>query len=172
MKRSLALALILLLLSALLLAGCNEVWGKDKTSELPDYYYLDGEMVCFTLELRQHGSKNEAESGDKYSHSNLDGELIYSWQIPYYGNTVYEAVQRFFENRQDNISFVLSQHRYYIFDTATLEDGSSYSLSTAYVAADGAYSSCANFQSLFGKDEVFGTLDDLRTLVVVYEGWL
>ena len=48
----------------------------------------------------------------------------------------------------------------------------SVSTDAAYISADGLYSKCANFQTLFGADEKAGTLDDLKVLVIVYQGWL
>lgn len=175
MKKPLSLLFIttVILTLAFSLVGCNDVWGDDaQDGDDAHYHYVDGVQLCFTLEFREHGTSTNVESGDQYAHSTLDGKLIYSWEIPCYGNTVYESVVKFFEDRQDNISFALSQHRYYLFDKAVLEDGSTYYLSTAYVASDGVYSRCANFQTLFGEDQIPGTLDDLKVLVVVYEGWM
>lgn len=175
MKRKIALTLIItmLLTLAIMFVGCDSVWGDDEqNTDSADYHYVDGKQLSFTLEFRGHGTSTDIANGDKYAHSTLDGDLIYTWEIPCYGNTVYESVVKFFEDRQDDISFTLSQHRYYIFDKAVLEDGSVYNLSTAYIAADGVYSKCANFQTLFGDDQTPGTLDDLKVLVVVYQGWM
>lgn len=175
MKKHLSLifAITIILSLAILLVGCDSVWGDDNQSDdTADYHYVDGKQLTFTLEFRNHGTSSDTASGDKYAHSTLDGELIYSWNIPCYGNTVYESVVKFFEDRQDDINFTLSQHRYYVFDKAVLEDGSEYDLTTSYIAADGVYSKCANFQTLFGEDQTPGTLDDLKVLVVVYQGWM
>lgn len=74
--------------------------------------------------------------------------------------------------RTKKITFRLSQHRFYMFHELTLSDGASYNLETVYVAADGKYAMCANFQTLFGEDGTAGTVDDLQVLVLVYKGWL
>ena len=59
-----------------------------------------------------------------------------------------------------------------MFHDLKLEDGTTYNLETVYVAADGKYAMCANYQSLFGTDGIAGTVDDLKVLVLVYKGWL
>lgn len=171
MKKYLSLVLFIAL-CLMLLTGCD-VWGKDVQSQSPNYHVNEnGENYTFTLELREPSDQTEIASGDIYSHSTVSGELIYQWQIPMYGNTVYESVKKFFENRNDKITFRLSQHTYYMFHNCTLENGESYNLETVYVAADGVYSYCANYQSILGEDEIAGTEDDLKILTLVYEGWL
>lgn len=154
------------------LAGCG-VWGNDGQAKDPKYHYNgDGEPYSFILQLRQTGSSTEISDGDTFEHSTIDGELIYEWQIPMYGNTVYEAVVKFFEGRDDEITFRLSQHTFYMFHDCTLEDGAYYNLETVYVAADGVYANCANYQPILGDDGVAGTDDDLKILTLVYRGWL
>lgn len=160
------------LIGVLTLTGC--VWGNDSQAESPQYHYdANGEPYKFTLQLREPGSSTEIAEGDTYPHSTIDGELIYEWQIPMYGNTVYESVKKYFENREDeNITFRLSQHTFYMFHDCTLIDGTEYNLETVYIAADGVYANCANYQSVLGDDGVAGTDDDLKILTLVYRGWL
>lgn len=155
-----------------LLYACDKVWGNDKTTDDPGYHVIDGKRLSFTLEFRDIGSGTEISDGDNFAHSTLDGKLIKSWQIDCYGNTVYESIVKFFEDKDEKITFRLSQHRFYMFHELTLEDGASYNLETVYVAADGKYAMCANFQTLFGEDGTPGTVDDLQVLVLVYKGWL
>lgn len=170
--RKLLLTLILCVLCVSALAGCG-VWGKDGQTDSPDYHYAEnGEKFEFLLQLRQPGSSTEVAEGDAYPHSTIDGELIYEWHIPMYGNSVYESVKKFFEGREDTMTFRLSQHTYYMFHDCTLIDGTYYNLETVYIAADGAYANCANFQSVLGDDGVAGTEDDLKILTLVYRGWL
>lgn len=172
-KKSLIIGIIAALaLLSLSLVACNDVWGGDNTQEKPDYAVVDGKQLYFTLQLRMPGSQTEISEGDNFAHSTIDGDLICQWQIPCYGKTVYESVVKFFEDRDDSITFRLSQHRYYMFHDVTLKNGDYYNLETVYVAADGVYAQCANFQTLFGADDTPGTLDDLKVLVIVYQGWL
>lgn len=172
MKRTLSIIAIIATICAIFVfaTACNDS-PSDNTSDAPQYSYINGELVCFTLELRAPSSTTSTE-GNTRPHSALDGNLICSWQVPYYGNTVYEAVQKFFEDRTDNIDFRLSQYKFQMFHSCTLENGSEYNLERAYVAADGKYSMCANYQMLLGDDNVLGTVDDLAVLVVVYDGWM
>lgn len=165
-------AVALVMLSACTLVACNKVWGSDGTQSNPGYAIVDGKQQYFTLQLRMPGNGTEVSDGDMFAHSTIDGDLICEWQIPCYGNTVYESIVKFFADRNDKITFRLSQHRYYMFHDVTLENGTNYNLETVYVAADGKYAQCANFQTLFGEDEKVGTLDDLKVLVIVYQGWL
>ncbi|MDE7087576.1 MAG: hypothetical protein K2O67_05235, partial [Clostridia bacterium] len=65
-----------------------------------------------------------------------------------------------------------SQHTFYMFHDCKLIDGTEYNLETVYIAADGVYSNCANYQSVLGNDGVAGTNDDLKVLTLVYRGWL
>jgi len=172
-----SLLAVLLVLVAVALCACDkggnpEIWGNDKTTDDPDYTVIDDEPLSFTLELRHPGSTTEVADGDTFPHSSIDGELIFSWQIPYYGNTVYESVVEFFADREDNITFRVSQHRYQMFHDCTLLDGTTYNLERVYIAADGEYAMCANFQTLYGKDEIAGTVDDLKVLVLVLDGWI
>lgn len=162
----------LILLCLALFACDNGVLGGDETSDNAQYAFVDGKQLCFTLEFRQPSTETEISDGDYRPHAKANGELIASWQIPCYGNTAYESIVKFFEARQDKITFRLSQRRFYMFHEAKLENGDSYNLETAYISADGLYSKCANFQTLFGADEQPGTLDDLKVLVIVYQGWL
>lgn len=162
----------LILLCLALFACDNGVLGGDETSDNAQYAFVDGKQLCFTLEFRQPSTETEISDGDYRPHAKANGELIASWQIPCYGNTVYESIVKFFADRNDKITFRLSQHRYYMFHDVTLENGTNYNLETVYVAADGKYAQCANFQTLFGEDEKVGTLDDLKVLVIVYQGWL
>lgn len=165
-------AATLLVLCLALFACDNGVLGGDETSDDAQYAVVDGKQLYFTLELRNASSETEISDGDSRPHAKADGELIASWQIPCYGNTAYESIVKFFEDRQDKISFRLSQRRFYMFHEAVLENGDVYNLENAYISADGSYSKCANFQTLFGEDETAGTLDDLKVLVIVYQGWL
>ena len=165
-------AATLIVLCLALFACDNGVLGGDETSDDgAKYAVVDGRQLYFSLELRNPSSETETSEGDSRPHSKTDGELICEWQIPCYGNTVYESVVKFFEDRQDKISFRLSQHRFYMFHEAVLENGV-YNLENAYISADGSYAKCSNFQTLFGEDETAGTLDDLKVLVIVYQGWL
>lgn len=155
-----------------LLCACDKVWGKDETASKPGYHEVDGKRLSFTLEFRDTGSGTEISDGDNFAHATIDGTLIKSWQIDCYGNTVYESVVKYFEDKNESITFRLSQHKFYMFHDLTLEDGTTYNLETVYVAADGKYAMCANYQSLFGEDGIAGTVDDLKVLVLVYKGWL
>lgn len=167
------LAAATLIVLCLALFACNDgVLGGDETSDNAQYAVVDGKQLYFTLELRNPSGETEISNGDSRPHSKADGELIASWQIPCFGNTAYESIVKFFEERQDKISFRLSQRRFYMFHEAVLENGDVYNLENAYISADGSYSQCANFQTLFGEDEKAGTLDDLKVLVIVYQGWL
>ena len=165
-------AATLIVLCLALFACDNGVLGGDETSDDARYTVVDGKQLYFTLELRNPSGETEISNGDSRPHAKADGELIASWQIPCYGNTTYESIVKFFEERQDKISFRLSQRRFYMFHEAVLENGDVYNLENAYISADGSYSKCANFQTLFGEDENPGTLDDLKVLVIVYQGWL
>lgn len=168
LKIFLAIALVLTL-GALMLA-CNRS-ADDNTAQNPQYHYINGKQATFLFELR-NPSTDVSTDGDSRPHSAIDGELICSWQIPYYGNTVYESVLKFFEDREDNIDFRLSQYKYQMFHSCTLSDGTVYNLERAYVSADGKYSQCANYEMLLGEDNTLGTVDDLAVLVVVYDGWM
>ena len=149
------------------------MWGNDGQAEDPKYHYDEnGQHYSFLLQLRQPGSSTEVEEGDAFPHSTIDGELIYEWDVPMYGNTVYESVVKYFEEREDNMTFRLSQHTFYMFHDCKLIDGTEYNLETVYIAADGVYSNCANYQSVLGNDGVAGTNDDLKVLTLVYRGWL
>lgn len=165
-------AATLIMLCLALFACDNGVLGGDKSSDNAQYAIVDGKQLCFTLELRNPSSETEISDGDSRPHAKADGKLIASWQIPCYGNTAYESIVKFFEIRQDKVSFRLSQRRFYMFHEAVLENGNVYNLENAYISADDSYSKCANFQTLFGEDETPGTLDDLKVLVIVYQGWL
>ena len=178
MKKGLLLVICSVMLLALV--GCG-VWGNDGTVDDPQYHSVTensgenqekADYYTFKLELRQPTDKTEISEGDAYAHSTIDGELIYEWTIPMYGNTVYESVVKFFEGRSDSITFRLSQHRYYMFHDCVLENGTVYNLETVYVAANGEYSNCANYQSVVGADGIAGTDDDLKILTLVYKGWL
>lgn len=171
-RKNIFLILATLLIAVITLSACNGVWGNDETSDTPQYIKVNGEQLYFTLELREEGSAVESEGNDRFDHSSTDGEMIYSWKIPMYGLTVYESVVKFFEDREDSITFRLTEHRYYMFSSCTLIDGSKYNLETVYIAADGKYAKCANFIKLIGDDNIAGTVDDLKTLVLVYKGWL
>ena len=59
-----------------------------------------------------------------------------------------------------------------MFHDCTLVDGTTYNLERVYISADGEYAMCANFQTLYGKDEIAGTVDDLKVLVLVLDGWI
>lgn len=174
LKSTLLISTVLLLASITLvmLCACNRVWGKDETAKDPGYVYNGDDLLHFTLELRTPGSGTEISDGDNFPHATIDGELITSWQVPYYGNTVYESVVKFFEDRSDNIDFRLSQHKFQMFHSCTLESGETYNLERSYIAANGKYSMCANFEKLLGDDNTLGTVDDLDVLVVVYDGWM
>ena len=163
---------ILCVLSVSVFCGCG-VWGNDAQAKDPQYHYdANGDPYTFVLQLRQPGSSTEVADGDAYPHSTIDGDLIYEWKIPMYGNTVYESVKKYFEDREDKITFRLSQHTFYMFHDCTLVDGTEYNLETVYIAADGVYANCANYQSVLGSDGVAGTDDDLKNLTLVYKGWL
>ncbi len=170
MKRFLTSAIAIFCL--FILTGCG-VWGQDEQSKNPKYHLNEnGENYTFLLQLRQPGNSTEVAEGDAYPHSTIDGELIFEWVVPMYGNTVYESIGKFFENREDKITFRLSQHTYYMFHDCTLVDGTNYNLETVYIAADGVYAYCANYQSVLGNDKIAGTEDDLKVLTLVYRGWL
>lgn len=171
-KLKFIVAFITIIAAVFCFAACNKVFGKDETTSDASYVKINGTQLYFTLEFRDTGTGQETADGDYFPHATTDGELISSWQIPYYGATVYESVVKFFENREDNISFKLSQHRYYMFYECVLSSGDKYNLETVYIAADEKYSMCANFQKLAGEDDVFGTVDDLKVLTLVYKGWL
>lgn len=178
---------ICLLILCLAAAGCGVI-GGDKTSGNPDYHPSQGgqdeadsgdgnggsqELYGFTLNLRKQGSGSVTEENGGFEHSATDGELIASWEIPYYGNTVYESVVKYFsqEGAEGMISFRLSQHRFYMFHEAATPQGDVYDLETAYVDADGKYSMCANFEEVLGADGVAATDDDLKVVTIVYRGW-
>ena len=59
-----------------------------------------------------------------------------------------------------------------MFRECTLSDGTTYKLDTVYIAIDGEYAYCANYQSLLGDDGIAGTEDDAKTVILVYKGWL
>ena len=168
--------LILLIVSIailLTLSACDkDVLGGDETTDSPQYIVVDGEQLYFALQLRKPSGEYVISEGDSRPHASLDGELVFEWQIPYYGNTVYESVVEFFADREDSITFRVSQHRYQMFHDCTLVDGTTYNLERVYIAADGEYAMCANFQTLYGKDEIAGTVDDLKVLVLVLDGWI
>lgn len=84
-----------------LLCACDKVWGNDKTTDDPGYHVIDGKRLSFTLEFRDTGSNTEVSEGDNFAHSTLDGKLIKSWQIDCYGNTVYESIVKFFEDKDE-----------------------------------------------------------------------
>lgn len=174
MKKHLSAAVLCLVAALLLLTGCSGLWFKDEQSKSPGYHTSPDEegSATFILELRNYTDETEIEGWDVYPHSKIDGELIYSWEIPMYGNTVYESIKKFFEDREDRMEFRLTQHKFYMFHECTLLNGETYNLETVYVAADGVYSNCANYQSVLGKDGVAGTDDDLKVLTLVYKGWL
>ena len=158
--------IICIFLSASLLS-CGKETGGEK-----DYIKDDsGNAVYFTLELRMPVENTERASGDVFSHSALGGEVIRSFEVPYFGETVYDSVVKFFENRVDRITFSLSEHIYYMFDEYVSGE-ERYSLKTAYIAANGEYSSCANYEMLSGEDKTLFTDDDLKILTIVYKGWL
>ncbi len=194
MRKRLTKATIMVILVLTVLgvcSGCSEIWFKDKTSKSPDYHPIvsdDGSgsdnnsseehdspntvYATFVLELRMPTDEQETEESDAFAHSKLNGELICSWEIPFFGNTLYESVKKFFERRPDSITFRAEQHKFYMFRECVLENGEKYNLETAYVAVDGKYSYCANHQSLLGADGIAGTDDDVKIVVLVYEGWL
>ncbi len=166
---------VILMLCVAALLGCGGVWFDDNRSDNPDYHYVgegdERHAVTFVLELRQPSDETEkADNG--FSHSKLDGELIESWEIPVYGNTLYESVKKFFEERDESFSFGVNQHKFYMFRECTLSDGTTYKLDTVYIAIDGEYAYCANYQSLLGDDGIAGTEDDAKTVILVYKGWL
>lgn len=165
----------ILVLCFMALSGCGELWFKDKQSESPDYHPSDADQTqyaSFVLELRMPNGEQQTEEWDSFPHSKLDGDIIESWEIPYFGNTVYESVKKFFAERSDSITFRAEQHKFYMFHECVLQDGTRYNLETAYVAVDGKYSSCANYQTLFGADGIAGTDDDVKLVIIVYNGWL
>ena len=171
MKKIIAVTAVLCLIVSVL-AGCG-VWGKDSTASDPQYHPAnDEDLYTFVLELRLPSDKTEIDDGDVFPHSAIDGELIAQWQIPVYGNTVYESVVKYFEDKEEKFTFRLSQHRFYMFHDCTLQDGSRYDLETCYIAVDGEYALTANYQSLSGKDGILGTEDDVSVVTVVYKGWL
>ncbi len=171
-KLKLIVVFITIIAAVLYCTACDKVFGKDETTSVASYVRINGTQLYFTLEFRDTGTGQETADGDYFPHATTDGELISSWKIPYYGATVYESIVKFFDGRTDNISFKLSQHRYYMFHECVLSNGDKYNLETVYIAADGKYSLCANFQKLAGEDGVFGTTDDLKVLTLVYKGWL
>lgn len=161
-------ALFLLLLS---LSACG-VLGPDGQANEP-FYHLDGDgkPYTFTLEFRLPGSGEETAEGDAFPHSTIDGALVAAYTVPMFGNTVYESATEFFSRSDDELSFRLSQHRFYMFHELVCAGGR-YNLETAYIAADGIYADCANFQSVLGPDGMAGTEDDLKILTVAIGGWL
>ena len=173
MRKRLTTALISVILAvtvALVLTACEP---NDGRSENPDYHYgADGKIITFTLELREPSEKSETESTDRFPHSELDGKLIKSWDIPMYGNTVYESVVKYFEDKTESVTFRLENRKFYMFHDLTLDDGTTYNLETVYMAVDGVYASCANFQSILGSDGEGSTDDDIKKVVLVYRGWL
>ena len=171
------LSLLLILSFVFSLCGCSgNIWFDDGRSDDPLYHYIgereDKRKVTFILELRKPTEELTTESWDIYPHSKTDGELIKSWEIPIYGNTLYESVVKYFEDNEENFTFSLSQHKFYMFHDCTLSGGETYNLETVYIAGDGVYANCANYQSLLGEDGVAGTEDDVKTVVLVYRGWL
>ena len=164
------ISVILALSVAFLFTACEP---NDARSENPCFRYDDnGKLLTFTLELRQPSDESVAESTDKFPHSKLDGELIKSWEIPMYGNTVYESVVKYFDDKNESVTFRLEGRKFYMFHDITLENGTVYNLETVYMAIDGEYAKCANFQSLLGSDGLGGTDDDVKTVILVYRGWL
>ena len=164
MKRIRFIAVLLIIIAlSIIFAGC-----ADKTAPDPQLH----EGCYFILELRQTGADSEREDWDAYSHSTLDGELIASWEVPMYGNTVYESIVKFFEEREDSITFRKTQHKFQMFHEYVNEEGDLWNLETVYVAADGKYANCANYQEILGEDGIAGTDDDLKVLTLVYKGWL
>ncbi|MDE6398787.1 MAG: hypothetical protein K2L51_05650 [Clostridiales bacterium] len=182
--------LCILILCICALAGCGEIWFKDKQSKNPDYHPIvsDSETstdtdnentdtppvryATFTLQLRQPSKTTETEDWDAYPHSELDGELIAEWEIPVFGNTIYESVKKYFADKDESFTFRVSQHKFYMFHDCTLSDGTTYNLETVYIAVDGVYANCANYQSLLGDDGIAGTDDDVQTVILVYKGWI
>ncbi|MDE6757714.1 MAG: hypothetical protein K2O95_00745 [Clostridia bacterium] len=166
MKRvRIAVVAIAVIVLTFVLSGCI---GGDKTAQDPQEH----EGCYFTLELREPGLDNEREDWDAYPHSTLDGAIIMSWEIPMYGNTVYESVVKFFEDRADSVTFRKTQHKFQMFHEYINEDGDVWNLETVYVAADGEYAMTANYQEILGDDGIAGTDDDLKVLTLVYKGWL
>ncbi|MBR1868222.1 MAG: hypothetical protein IJ800_06590 [Clostridia bacterium] len=146
---------------------------KDERSSLPDFVIGDdGEPLWFTLDLRERSASSSREENDGFSHSDVDGALIRSWTIPYYGNTVFESVFEFFKNSESEKITFYSRGNYYYFKNCVLADGTEYDLQTAYISSDGKYAKTANYEKLAGNDGVFGTSDDLKILTIVYRGWL
>lgn len=163
-------AIRLLSAALALLAGvccCNKSEGEKslRTGE-------NGETLYFDLCLKNPSENKSSESGDPFPHSATDGETIYSWRVPFYGDTVYDALIYFFSDRDDEITFRFVSKSYYMFDQCTLISGEKYSLGTVYVEADGKYASAADRQPLAGEDGIFGSGDDLKTLILVYKGWV
>lgn len=152
----------------------SELENNSKAKETDNIENNEESLYCFTLVLRQPGSFTETEEWDYYPHSSIDGELIAEWEIPFYGNTVYESVKKYFESDKvkDKIVFRLTQHRFYMFHECKLASGEKYNLETVYVDADGQYSMCSNYQSVLGDDGIVGTEDDLKVLTLVYRGWV
>lgn len=167
---------ILMLCVCATVAGCKHTIFSDKQSDDPSYHYVgEGEnrrAVTFMLELRQPSEKTAQREGDRFSHSETDGELIAAWEIPVFGNTIYESVKEYFQNRDEHFTFRTEQHKFYMFHNCTLADGTTYDLETVYIAVDGEYAYCANYQSLLGDDGVAGTEDDVQVVVLVYRGWI
>lgn len=175
MKNTKRILILLVVSTAILLtlSACDkDVLGGDEATDYPQYVVVDGEQLYFALQLRKPSEEYVISEGDSRPHASLDGDLIFEWQIPYYGSTVYESVLKFFDGRADNIKFRLSQRRFYMFSEVMLENGDVYNLENCYIAADGKYSKCANFQKLLGDDEIAGTVDDLKVLVLVLDGWI
>lgn len=167
---------ILILCLYCLLCGCNDVWFRDESSSAPDYHYIgEGEntrKLTFTLELRQPSAHTEQREGDRFLHSEPNGELIAQWEIPVFGNTLYESVKEYCKDKDESFTFRVSQHKFYMFHDCTLADGTTYDLESVYIAIDGEYAHCANYQSLLGDDGAAGTEDDVQVVILVYKGWI
>lgn len=167
---------ILLLCLCCIIGGCSDIWFNDERGSAPDYHYVgEGEnarKLTFSLQLRQPNAQTEQREGDRFSHSGTDGELIAEWEIPVFGNTIYESVKKYFADKDESFTFRVSQHKFYMFHDCTLSDGTTYNLETVYIAVDGVYANCANYQSLLGDDGIAGTDDDVQTVILVYKGWI
>ena len=146
--------------------------GQDERSLSPTYI-VDGEgnQLFFQLDLKERSDASYREENDGFSHSDENGKLIKSWTVPYFGNTVYESITEFFIGKKDSLTFYLSGN-YYYFNECRLADGKSFDLRTAYISRDGKYAKTANYEKLAGDDGIFGSLDDLKVLTIVYRGWL
>lgn len=153
---------------------CAAACTDDETAEHPDYRYAEGSQtpITFTLQLRQPSDRCTEDPNGTFPHSEIDGALIAEWEIPVFGNTVYESVTEYFKDRDESFTFRVAQHKFYMFHDCTLADGTVYDLETVYIAVDGKYAYCANYQSLLGEDGIPGTDDDVQTVVLVYRGWL